>query len=198
MAALRRRLWSWLGILVGLFVLGLVIIQMLPGAYNTSMLVGIRQEGSQETLDYKYDGYYTVQAADKFAETVSGMFSSPEVVQDIFNTAELNPGTQNLRKLATIFDAKKTSAQTVSVKYQTVNEADARKILDAINRVIISRANNMATTGDNDIKFGVFLTNPIIVARELDAGLSYLLIALAAFILATGWVLLREGIKGAR
>jgi hypothetical protein len=79
-----------------------------------SVSFAVNRINSQSTAEYQYDGYYALQAADLFAQTVVSWFSTPSVLREVYDQASMDPEITTVSSLANRFKVKKYSAQNIS------------------------------------------------------------------------------------
>lgn len=114
-----------------------------PISYDASLTLNISRKGNQETLDYKYDDYYRLQADEKFAETIVEWMQSPRIVANIFTESGINPNQFTLNQLTKSFKAEKRSSQVVSVNFNSGDERISRRISDSIIAVLSSSTEDL-------------------------------------------------------
>lgn len=165
---------------------GILFSVLIPEAYLTSVSLAVSREGRQDTQDYKYDGYYSLQASELFSETVVSWFLSPEVVTDIFEKAEIDPETENLRELSHIFDAEKLAAQNVLVKFKTSNKDDAEKLSRAMQEVVTERTKILNSASGEDAKFTVIVKDPITVSGSPEMWLIAIISLVVGVVMSIG------------
>lgn len=153
---------------VAVIVTGLAVLAtgLLPERYSVSVSVAVNVSDRQNTPDYKFSRYYGTQASEKFSETVSSWFQSPEVVQRIFERAELDPGTTSLRNLSKIFDAEPLAAQNVEVDFTTASREEALKLLDAVRAEVAKKTADL--NQEEEATFETIIAEPIIISKERD------------------------------
>ncbi|EKD49189.1 MAG: hypothetical protein ACD_63C00232G0003 [uncultured bacterium] len=147
-------------------VVSIVVTYLLPKKYAISISINVDVSDKQDTQDYKYSRYYSIQASEKFAETVTSWFKSPEVVSEIFTKADLDYGTTNFRKLSRIFDAEFLAAQNVEVDFEASTNDEAQKLLAAIREVVSEKTQRL--NREEKAEFVATIHNPIVVLKDKD------------------------------
>jgi len=160
----KKRVTAIIIVAVVVTVLAVVGTALLPEQKSVSLSISVDVSDKQDTPDYKFSRYYGAEASEKFATTVASWFQSPEIVQRIFESAQLDPGTTSLRKLAKIFDAEPLSAQNVEVDFTVASAADADKLLGAIDEMVSEKT--ALLNEDDEAVFVAKLADPIIVDKE--------------------------------
>lgn len=171
---------------------GVLLVEFLPEAQYTSISLAVGREGKQETQDYKYDGFYSLQASELFAETVVSWFLSPEIVSDIFEGAGIDPGTENLREMSRIFDAEQLASQNVLVKFTTNSEEDADKLVASMKKVLAERTKILNEASGDDANFAVIARDPITVPRNPELWLTILISFIVGVVVSFGVAFLAD------
>ncbi|MFH1235377.1 MAG: hypothetical protein V1685_00360 [Parcubacteria group bacterium] len=137
-----------------------------PVKFDTSISFSIDRVSIQETSAYQYDGYYAIQAADLFSQTILSWFLTPSVLLEIYDYADIDPGLTTIEELTTRFKAKKYSAQNVVVRYVERDRATAEKIASALTTVIEERAATSNQTAQQESVFAVSGAIPVITEKS--------------------------------
>lgn len=152
-----------LTLLIGLA--ALIFTAIRPTVYDTSLSLSVVQTTSQQTEDYKYDQYYTIQAAEFFANTIEQWLKSPEVVVSIFQKAGVNLPIENLRKLTNKFKADKMASQYVEVRFKARNKPEADRISTSTISVLQDKI-RLLNQADQVPAFSVVGAQPVIVENK--------------------------------
>ena len=133
-----------------------------PAKYETSLSLLIGKNKTQETDDFKYDGYYALQAGEIMADSAEQWLKSPEVVNAVYQKAGISPDFRNIKSYAKKFTAKKMSPQYVEVKFNTSTRREAEKISLAIVEVINDKVEMLEKNSEREISFSISGGNPVI------------------------------------
>lgn len=160
-----------------------------PTMTGVSMSFAINRTNKEVTTQYQYDGYYALQASDLFAQTVVSWFSTPSVLREVYDQANLDPEIQSLNSLPSRFSVKKYSAQNIVVRYTERNNERATKLADALKTVMEQKASQLNQTSDGKSIFEIVAGAPVVAdARPniwLAGGVALILgLAVALFIAA--------------
>ena len=155
-----------IAVLTGLFTFIFSAIQ--PLKYETSLSLLISKNKTQETSDFKYDGYYALQASEIMADSVEQWLKSPEVVGAIYQKAQINPDFRNIKSYTKKFTPRKMSSQYVEVKFNTSTKKEAEKISRAIVKVINGKAEALEKNSGEEVSFSISGTNPVIAEDNPD------------------------------
>ena len=165
--AIKKR-WVFVVVLtVIIALLGMVAANFIAKKYDVSISLAIAREGKQETVDYKYDGYYAIQASEIFSENVESWFYSAEIVKQILDKAEVQMDVRNVNAYQRFFSARKLAAQNVQVKFTASSEEQAQEILMAVDEVVNKRTKILNEASDGAF-FTVIMESPIVVDRTPD------------------------------
>ena len=151
-------------VLTALFSLIFSVIQ--PIKYETSLSLLISKNKTQQTDDFKYDGYYALQASEIMADSVEQWLKSPEVVNAVYQKAQVNPDFRNIKSYTKKFAAKKMSPQYVEVKFNASTKKEAEKISMAIVEIINNKARALEKNSDREISFSIESENPVIIESK--------------------------------
>lgn len=137
-------------------------------SYENDMLLLISRSGTQNTADYKYDGYYAVQASDIFADNVSQWLASASVASEIYIRAKEESEMKTLKNFSKVFKADKLSSQYVRVRYQTKNKETAISLAHAITDVLQKKADLLSASSAEQIGFKVIYSDPLSIESKSD------------------------------
>jgi len=146
-----------------------------PIKYDVSQSLFINKNGSQETDDFKFDGYYAFEAADTLSDSIGEWLKSPEVVSAIYGKSGIDPSFKNIKSYSKKFKAKKLSAEFVEVKFETKNIEEAGKISEAIVDVVNSKTASLKDFSGGEVSFSIAGGAPIVVENKLDALLNFVI-----------------------
>jgi len=166
-----------------------------PIKYEASLSLFINKDKTQETDDFKYDGYYALQAGEMITGSIVEWLKSPEVVSSIYQKAEVEHSFKNIKSYTKKFAVKKMSAQYVEVKLKMNNKEDVEKISLAIVEVIKSRIKNLGENSEQELTFLIESGKPVIVETRPDAILNLIIGLVSGFALGIFVVFGREYFK---
>lgn len=152
-----------------------------PIRYQTSISFAVNRINKEQTTEYQYDGYYALQAADLFSQTIISWLQTPSVLVSIFDRARIAVSPDALQSLPSRFKAKKYSAQNVVVTYSTATEEEGKKIATALSEEIAARTSTIDRNADNKAIFEVVPSQSVIALAKpnpLFIGIASLIVAL--------------------
>lgn len=178
---------SWKRILAFAVLTALVAVvaaTALPPRYHTSLALAITIH-RQDTQEYQYDGYYALQAADLFSQTLMSWFTTPAVVRDILNRAQRADSQGSLEQSQGVFRVQKASGQNVVVSYASLSRDEADRIAESIRQVVTEHARALNQTPQGESIFSVDVSEPFTLENKtspLVAGAAGLILGLAIMI----------------
>ena len=102
------------------------------------LTLNIARTGVQQTTDYRYDGFYRLQADERFADTVVRWLESPRVLADMGSLAKAQPLRREVWQFGDPVRAERLSSQVIRVQYRTKTTDEAkrfsRSMLTVLNR----------------------------------------------------------------
>lgn len=177
--ALKRSL-SWL-LLFGLAGGALVfaVASSFGPTYEShfSYLISLSQR--DEASQYRFDGYYALQATDLFAATLARWIQTPEVIVAAHKAAGLQLTTQDPRELSRSVHAEKTAPQLVEVTVRGKNSNDATLLVKGLQAVMKDNIDRYHDQGIPAVQFRVVTTDTWQGQTKLAGGV----IAVATFVL---------------
>lgn len=123
-----RKVFS--GIILGCVIFGMLVFRFQPERYEATVSLNVTRAGSVETVDYRYDQFYRLQADERFADTVVRWIAAPAVKRHI--DAEAGVAGSVIRDL----EAVRLSSQMIEVTYTASSPASFGKYAAAIALVI--------------------------------------------------------------
>ena len=162
-----------------------------PTRYAVTQSFAINRADRQTTPDYQYDGYYALQAADLFAQTVVSWFQTPPILQQMYSEANLSIDAPTANDLPGRFKVKKYSAQNIVVRYQESTPERAKTLAGAIKKDLEQRASGLNQSADGHSVFAVVGQEP----TYNDARPPMMILMAGAFILSAGFAFLLAALR---
>ncbi len=134
--------------------------------YGVSLALTSVRVASGQPLDYNYDNYYALRAADEFGSTILGWFKTPETVSAIFNKAGIKFSPGSFREFAGKFKAFKVSPNVVEIRFDTFSEAQAKKVSQAIGEVIAEKNKALSSSSKEGLNFTTLAGEPVILKNS--------------------------------
>jgi uncharacterized protein involved in exopolysaccharide biosynthesis len=162
-----------------------------PTKYAVTQSFAINRADKQSTPDYQYDGYYALQAADLFAQTVVSWFQTPPILQQIYTSANLDIEAQTANDLPARFKVKKYSAQNIVVRFQESTPERAKTLAAAVKKDLEQRSEGLNQSADGHSVFTIVGQEP----TYNDARPPMALLLSAAFVVSAGCALLIAALR---
>ncbi|MCD6149866.1 hypothetical protein J7J13_03730 [bacterium] len=131
-----------------------------PSSCKVSLALNITRGGFLKTDDYRYDDFYRLQADERFADTVARWITLPGITADIYDEAGVNGNKK--------FKAKRLSSQIVEIVYTASDAETARKLSDAVVKVLNRETEKLNEPQKNEAWFKILGSRPIIIGHEPD------------------------------
>ncbi len=163
-----------------------------PVEYETSLSILISKNKTQETDDFKYDGYYALQAGEILADTIVEWTKSPAAVNAIYQEAEVSGNFGSIKSYTKKFTAKKMSSQHIEIKFDSDSKESAEKISSAVVKTINDKIKTLEENSEEEISFSVSGESPIIVEKNPDASLNLFIGLISGLILGVFMVFGKE------
>jgi hypothetical protein len=154
-----------------------------PKRVEASLAFAINRINREATVDYQFDGYYALQAADLYAQTVVSWFSTPAVVRDIYAAAGLTPDLESQSAFASKFRTKRYSAQNIVVRFTEPDADRARQLATAVTDTLRKRTATLNETADRKSIFEIVASEPVVTERRPAVGTAVAVAALGGFLL---------------
>ncbi len=168
-----------------------LVTLIIPVSYKTSVSFLISRADRQKTEDYQFDGYYTIQASELFANTVVGWCKTPSITSEVYKKAGFSASEVDIKDLSKKFKAKKTSSQIVEVQFIQKNEQEANNLVYALINTLEEQTNIIYQKKDQDISFEIIASSPVLSESHPNTVLNVLIGFLSglffSILLAFGW-----------
>lgn len=162
--------WQQRGMIVGISLVAAIAAYVTaavqPTRYAASESFAVNRVNKETTDQYQYDGYYALQAADLFSQTVVSWFSTPSVLQEIYTAAAINPDIRSVNTLPSRFKVKRYSAQNIVIRFSESTRERADKVVVAMRQVMEERARSLNRTAEGKSIFEIVGTAPVIAPAQ--------------------------------
>ncbi len=191
--------WEQRWFIVGLVLLATIttyaVVATRPIRSSVSTSFAVNRVNKEPTPDYQYDGYYALQAADLFAQTVVSWFRTPAILQEMYQQANLDPAIQSIDGLPARFRVKKYSAQNIVVRFSETDDTRATQFAAAMAKVMSERAEQLNQSADHKSLFAISATKPVIAPERSNPWLYAGVALVLSSGLALGVAALRHYLK---
>ncbi|MCK5491114.1 MAG: hypothetical protein KAI67_04695 [Candidatus Pacebacteria bacterium] len=163
-----------------------------PNRYETSLSLLISKDKSQQTDEFKYDGYYSLESSEKIADSIVQWVKSPELVNAVYIKAEVDGGFGNLKSYTKKFNAIKMSSQYIEVKFETNNIEEAEKISVAVISEVSNKVAKLKNDSEGDIAFLISNEKPIIIQKQKNILLNSIIGFISGMFLGMFYIFFRR------
>lgn len=174
----KKKLPILLLISVTAAVIALVIAKQVAPGYQVHYSYLVSLSSRDQVGDYRFDGYYALQATDLFAATLASWVETPEVIVAAYQEAGLDLPSSDPRALGRAVRAEKAAAQLVTVTVRASEREAAEKLAGGLRVVMDLNVEKYHDEGVPAVVFRAVATEPWTGTIKL----SILLIVIAAFI----------------
>jgi capsular polysaccharide biosynthesis protein len=161
-------------------------------SYESSVSLFIIKDGTQSTDEFKYDGYYALQSGEIVADNLEKMLQSPQVVSEIYQTANIDSNFDKIKKYKKSFTAHKMSNQYVEVSFNSETRENAEKISKSITKTIQQKMEQAKSSSEDEVSFSIENNSPVIIKKEPDIALNSLVGIFSGFFLGMIIVLIKK------
>ena len=163
-----------------------------PIKYETSLSLSIIKDKTQITDDFKYDGYYAFQSSEIIADSIEQWLKSPEIVNAIYQKAEIKQDFKNIKSYTKKFTAQKMSPQYVEVKFKSKTTEEAKKVSMAVVEIINAKIEKLKKNSEQEISFLISSGDPVTVKSNPDAFLNLIIGLISGLALGVFVIFLRR------
>jgi hypothetical protein len=114
----------------------------------------------EPSSEFRFDGYYALQATDLFATTLSSLLTAPETIQAAYEAAGLPLEERSARALGRTVSAQKMAAQVVQVVVRDADAQRAERLVHGLQRVAEQEVARYHQEGVPAVQFRVVATEP--------------------------------------
>lgn len=153
----------WLGILI-LTLLGgaggLFFALRFPLTYEVSQTIFVKRQASAESKQfYTYDGYYSAQSAERFADSLTGFLKSREVLRFLLTEGpSAKFYSREADQILSAIKVKRVSPQLISFSYRDRRLAEAKQVVGNLIQGVLDFVGGVGRGGDEGIS--LLFVNP--------------------------------------
>ncbi|MFA9262862.1 MAG: Wzz/FepE/Etk N-terminal domain-containing protein [Undibacterium sp.] len=115
------------GLLLASVVIGFCVYRLQTQWYNATVLLTVTRTAAEDTVDYRYDQLYRLQADERMADTIARYLESGIGTELVAKGAGLDDTHADFFIKGKI-QALRTSSQLIQVKYRTRTPVEAERI----------------------------------------------------------------------
>jgi len=159
-----HRLLRWLPVwlLVSFVIAGITysMLTRMGPTYSVHMSYLVSLAEREQAPDYKFDGFYALQATDLFTATLAEWMQTPEFVVKAYEAAGLSLPTDNARRLTKTIEAKKSAPQLITVTITGSAAATAEQLAKGLQVATEQNVERYHAEGTPALTFRVVPSEP--------------------------------------
>jgi capsular polysaccharide biosynthesis protein len=149
-------------------VLAFVISSVKPQSYDSGLLLTVHRENREETKDFQYDNYYSIQASEYLSNTAVSLIESPEFVSKVYNRAGLADELDDVFAAAKKIKPKQISSHLIKVKLNDKDEEKAKKLSIALGEVLKDDISKIEISAAGKGSFTIAAEEPIVTLKKYN------------------------------
>lgn len=157
---IKKKLLIILLVSVAAAVAALVIAKQVEPSHEVHFSYLISLSTRDKASDFRFDGYYALQATDLFAATLSRWVTTPEVIVAAYAEANLDLPSDDPRVLVRAVRAEKVAPQLVTVTLRSSTRDRAEALTRGLRRVMERNVARYHDEGVPAVAFTVVATEP--------------------------------------
>ena len=195
MAILTKRLPLLLVVSFVAAAIAYTAVTRVGSQYQThfSYLVSLTER--EDVSEFRFDGFYALQATDLFTATLATWSSTPEVVIAAHEEVGLTPESRDPRTLGRIISAQKTAPQLVQVTVKADSPQVAEELRQGLIAVMDRNVQRYHDEGIPALQFAATPTESWTGEREIAVLVIVVTIFIVTLLLLINAVLLIESIR---
>lgn len=163
--------------------------------YETSLALFVDKNTTQQTDDFKYDGYYALQTSEILVDNISAWIKSPTIVALIYQESKIDQNFENIKSYTKKFTTKKMSSQYIEINFQTDSEEDAKKLSTTIINMTKNKVKSLEKDSLEELAFSINNENPVIIKNKSELFLNSFFGFVSGIFLGIFIVFLRRYLK---
>lgn len=173
-------------------VLAFIISSVKPTSYDSSLLLTVHRENREDTKDFQYDNYYSIQASEYLSNTAVSLIESPEFVNKVYDRAGLADELDDVYAAAKKIKPKQISSHLIKVKVNDKDEEKAKKLTVALGEVLNDDVSKIEVSSKGKGSFTVVAEEPIVTLKKYNPWLVGLIGIIGGLFIGTALAFLGE------
>jgi capsular polysaccharide biosynthesis protein len=132
-----------------------------------SFYITRKVEGPSESF-YKYDGYYSQQAALAYTTTVSALLESDDLRNKTLQKLNIPTTEENLRKYGNLIKIKKVGPQLVTLTVKDTDENKTELLWNTLANTLLEENQKINQQGDVNLNISK-VSDKVVVKKEFDS-----------------------------
>lgn len=142
--------------------IGWLIFLLQASSVSADLTLNIARIGVQNTNDYRYDGFYRLQADERFSDTVVQWLASPRILSDIASESKVQLLDAKPWYFGGEVQADRLSSQVVRVSYRTNSAEEADRWAKSLISVLNQYTKQLNSTSYDESWFAIQGGDPVV------------------------------------
>lgn len=143
-----------------------VVTDAMGTTYEVHFSYVVSLSEREPSREFRFDGYYALQATDLFTSTVAEWTQTPEIVVRAMAAAGIAPQGYSSRSLKSLVTAEKAAPQLVHVVVRANDEQSAKKMAQALVNAVMKQVEDYHEKGIPALRFRVVSSEPWVGVSE--------------------------------
>lgn len=145
-----------------------LIVLSMPVSYKATATLFVRRDSEAQSAAYfNYDGFYSIQTAEKYADSVVGLLKSIDIRKQALERASLRVDSNELKQLEKSVLVKRTGPQLISLTVSSKSPDYAKRVWEAMVDSLIERSETINSFGDSKLSIALVEEAPIVTVAAL-------------------------------
>ncbi|HPH78920.1 MAG TPA: hypothetical protein PLH65_02450 [bacterium] len=167
----------WWVILLSVIIVfaGIIITnKMSKASWDGATTLILKQEivADKSADNYKFDGYYAVEANQIFSDSIETWLEAPDFIQLVYDKAQVQ-SPEKMSSLKGTFDFDKVISQSVAVRLNGGSKDEVNKLMNAMISVMKEKTESLLVDQDGRSVFTIDSTPVLILQHEVDFKLQF-------------------------
>lgn len=180
---------------VAMAVAVLVIAKQVKPSYETHFSYVVSLSEREAAPEYRFDGYYALQATDLFSATLARWLTAPETVVAAYAEAGLLLPSDDPRRVGRAVRAEKASAQLVAVTVRGPTSGTAQSLAEGLRDAMEENIAAYHDQGAPAARFTAVATAPWTGVVRISAPVAVTATFIFTFLILLNGTLLIESLK---
>jgi hypothetical protein len=191
-----RRALPWLLLLAALATLAAVgVVRRQGPTYEAHFSYTVSLQEREAAPEFRFDGYYALQATDLFAETLAAWATTPEIVVAAHEAAGLPVPSGSARQLARRVSSEKVAPQLVRVWVKGSERDLVERLAQGLQTVMAETIASYHEQGVPAVQLAAVATEPWLGVAAPSVGLIGTAVFVTVLLLGLNAVLLFESVR---
>jgi capsular polysaccharide biosynthesis protein len=175
--------------------LSLILGLMQKDSFDASILMTIHRSEREKSEDFQYDNYYSIQAAEYLANTITGWIETPEAIILVYKEAGIEDEMGDAYQEAKRVKIKQLSSHLISVRLNNKDRGTVDKLSKSLVDVTKKKVEALEVDSDGNSSFSIESEEPMITLKKYNPYLVGVFGLLGGMFVGIGLAFLREYLK---